>query len=126
MSCAPEQVVVQAGTGDSLAMILQLFNRNRHAVGVKNPGYATMQEVARRQGFSCVPPPVWGSLEEFFAALEHHRPHIIFSTPSHQFPTGRLMPLDARIRLLQWAEANDAFIIENIKPGVQALARAWQ
>ena len=113
VSCTPEQVVIQAGTGESLAMILQLFDRNRHAVGVENPGYATMQEVARRQGFSCVPLPVWRSLEEFFAALERHRPHIIFSTPSHQFPTGRLLPLDARIRLLQWAEANDAFIIED-------------
>ncbi len=37
----------------------------------------------------------------------------MFTTPSHQFPTGTLLPIDARTRLLRWAEANDAFIIED-------------
>ena len=52
-------------------------------------------------------------MEPFLEAVEQHRPRIVFTTPSHQFPTGSLLPLDARTRLPKWAERNDAYIIED-------------
>ncbi len=113
VDCSPEQVVVQAGTGEALTMIMQLFNRTIDVIGMEDPGYATVHEVARRQGFSMVPLPTDRGVEALLAAVERHRPTIIFSTPSHQFPTGLLLPLDARTRLLKWAEEHDAYIIED-------------
>ena len=112
-NCAPEQVTVHSGTGESLTMILQLFDRNSDVIGMEDPGYATVHEVARRQGFKMVPLPADQGVEAFLAAVEEKRPKIVFSTPSHQFPTGTLLPLDARTRLLRWAEENDAYIIED-------------
>ena len=113
VDCAPEQVMVQSGTGEALAMILQLFERGSDVIGMEDPGYATVHEVARRQGFKMVPLPADQGVEAFLAAVEEKRPKIVFSTPSHQFPTGTLLPLDARTRLLRWAEENDAYIIED-------------
>ncbi|MBQ9044058.1 MAG: PLP-dependent aminotransferase family protein [Eggerthellaceae bacterium] len=113
VSCAPEQVVVQSGTGEALTMLLQLFDRTTDVVGMEDPGYATVHEVARRQGFQMVPLPTGQGVEAFLAAVEEKRPKIVFNTPSHQFPTGLLLPLDARTRLLRWAEENDAYIIED-------------
>lgn len=59
------------------------------------------------------PLPIDQGLESFFEALDAHKPKLVFATPSHQFPTGKLLPLDARTRLLKWAEENDAYIIED-------------
>ena len=40
-------------------------------------------------------------------------PRLIFVTPSHQYPTGRLMPIGRRLELLRFAEAAGACIIED-------------
>ena len=113
VNCAPEQVILQAGTGEALGMILQLFDRNYDLLGMEDPGYATVHEVARRQGFSLASLPSDQGVETFLNALDERKPKIVFTTPSHQFPTGALLPLDARTRLLKWAEDNDAYIIED-------------
>ncbi len=113
VSCHPEQVIPQAGTSDALATLFQLFDPGRDVLGMEEPGYSTVHEVARRLGFSMVPLPSDQGTEAFLAALDEQRPSIIFTTPSHQFPTGTLLPFDARTRLLRWAEANDAYIIED-------------
>ena len=41
------------------------------------------------------------------------RPRLIFCTPSHQYPTGRLMPIKRRQELLAFAAAAGAAIIED-------------
>ncbi|MBQ6452909.1 MAG: PLP-dependent aminotransferase family protein [Coriobacteriales bacterium] len=113
VTCAPEQVTIQSGTGESLAMILQLFDRERDATCMEEPGYATVQEVAHRQGFSLLPIPVDLGAERFHAALREQHPRIVFTTPSHQFPTGNVLLMEDRIKLLKWAQENDAYIIED-------------
>ena len=113
VNCAAEQVVLQAGTGEAIGTILQLFDRESTLIGMEDPGYATVHEVARRHGFPMAPLPASSGVESLFAAIEAHRPKLVFTTPSHQFPTGMLLPLDARVRLLKWAEENDAYIIED-------------
>jgi GntR family transcriptional regulator/MocR family aminotransferase len=38
---------------------------------------------------------------------------LVFVTPSHQFPTGAIMPLARRLKLLEWAREKNAVIIED-------------
>lgn len=37
----------------------------------------------------------------------------VYSTPSHQFPTGATLPIDRRYELLEWVTQNDVYIIED-------------
>lgn len=113
ITCMPDQVVIQAGTDGALASILQLFDRNKDVIGMEEPGYATAIEVSQRMGFKLVALPTDRGIDQFLAALEAKKPSVVFCTPSHQFPTGRVMQLDARTHLLQWAQANGAYIIED-------------
>ncbi len=41
------------------------------------------------------------------------RPRLIFVTPSHQYPTGRLMPINRRRELLAFATSSGAAVIED-------------
>ncbi len=41
------------------------------------------------------------------------RPRLIFVTPSHQYPTGRLMPIGRRLALLRFAASVGAVIVED-------------
>lgn len=38
---------------------------------------------------------------------------MIYTTPSHQFPLGMIMPISRRRELLSFAEAHNSFIFED-------------
>ncbi len=111
--CAPEQVVVLPSTDVALTTLLGLFDPGRHRVGCEEPGYTGCVEVARRLGFSVDPLPVDRGDAAFLDALRTAGSGVAFVTPSHQFPTGAVMPLSTRAELLSWANANDVFLIED-------------
>lgn len=113
VNCLPEQVVVQAGTDGALATIFQLLDREKHVVGLEEPGYATVREVAQRMGFQLVSIPSDQGVDAFIDALYKHNPKIVFTTPSHQFPTGNVLGLEGRLELLKWAEKTNGIIIED-------------
>lgn len=113
VQCAPEQIILQPGTDNALNTLFQLFDCQNHVVGIEEPGYATAIEAAQRNGFRVAPLPVTNGADTFLQAIDETKPKIIFATPSHQFPTGKVLSLDARIRLIKWAEQNNAYIIED-------------
>lgn len=46
--------------------------------------------------------------------IEASRANFVFVTPSHQFPTGKIMPISRRIDLLNWAAiSNNRYIVED-------------
>ena len=46
--------------------------------------------------------------------IESSNANFVFVTPSHQFPTGKIMPISRRIELLNWAaQADDRYIVED-------------
>ena len=48
------------------------------------------------------------------ATLRQSKADIVYVTPSHQFPTGVVMPIGKRLELLRWAdEKPNRFIIED-------------
>lgn len=113
MHCTPEQVLPQPGTDGAIATALQLFDRNAHALAIEEPGYVTVREVAQRLGFTCQAIPSDQGPDAFLGALRRLHPKIVFTTPSHQFPSGSVLSLQARIELLKWAEETNAYIIED-------------
>lgn len=38
---------------------------------------------------------------------------LLYTTPSHQFPTGGVMPLERRLAMLKWAKRNQVIILED-------------
>jgi len=45
--------------------------------------------------------------------LANKKPKIIYTTPTHQYPLGSIMPISRRLRLLEWAQQQGAYIIED-------------
>lgn len=113
VNCVPEQVILQPGTAEALGTILQLFNREDDVIGMEEPGYATVGEVAKRLGFRMTPLPVDQGAQAFVSAVRSSNAKIVFLTPSHQFPTGSHLGLESRIEILKWAAENAVFIIED-------------
>ena len=111
--CSAGQIAIQSGTRDGIERLMHLFDPERHIVAIEQPGFAGVAQVLANNRFSIAPLDV-SSSEAFFGDLERSGAKIVFVTPSHQFPTGTVMPIGRRLELLKWADKGpDRYLIED-------------
>ena len=109
---APEQILVGAGTEYLLGILVQLLGASRR-YAVEEPGYSKGKRILRSNGASVIDVPMdQNGLQ--LAALQQSGASVAHVTPSHQFPTGMIMPVRRRAELLAWASAQtDRYLIED-------------
>jgi GntR family transcriptional regulator/MocR family aminotransferase len=112
--CEPGQIVVTAGYQGALALIARVLLRPGDAIWCEDPGYFRAREALRMAGATLVPVPVDREGLDV-AAGEQAAPHarLAIVTPSHQSPLSVTLPLARRLALLAWAQARDAWIVED-------------
>ena len=112
VACEPEQIVFGNGTEPLLEAVIGLFGDEVNCIMHEEPGYEVVPPVvARASKARLVPLPV--AEGRILDVLERECPQLVFTTPSHQFPTGAVMPMDSRVSLLSWASDNGAYVIED-------------
>lgn len=112
MRVDPEQIVIGAGTQVLYNLIVQLLGRDR-IYALEDPGYPRLADIYRSNDVSCRFLPMDGQGIQL-SALEESGADILHITPSHQFPTGIIVPIQRRYELLHWADAGaDRYIIED-------------
>jgi GntR family transcriptional regulator/MocR family aminotransferase len=112
VACAPEQIVICSGLQQSLGIVAQIHNERRPAVALENPGFHLPRSVFQNHGFQTVPIPV-GSGGLDVDTLASSNATLVYVTPSHQFPTGCVMPIANRLKLIEWGNSGDRLIIED-------------
>lgn len=110
--CSEDQVIIGAGTQQLLGLLCQLLGLNEHIVAMEEPGYDGAKAVFSNHGFRVQPVP----LDEDGINIDQlirSAAKIAYVTPSHQFPSGMIMSISKRMRLLQWACEHDGLILED-------------
>jgi len=108
----PEQVIVLPGAQSALDLIARMFMDPGDHFWMEDPGYLGAHTAFLAAGGKPVPLPV-GPDGWHLEGIARPSPRVIFVTPSCQWPRALVMPMEARLRLLQIAEAHDAWIIED-------------
>ncbi|MGE6604582.1 PLP-dependent aminotransferase family protein [Lysinibacillus fusiformis] len=106
--CDASQVFVYGGTQSQL-QALSLFLGPQSKVGVEEPGFKRAHTTLRQCGLSTKAIPV----DKAGITLPSKTIHMLYTTPAHQFPLGMIMTVERRAALLQWANLNEAYIIED-------------
>lgn len=112
VNCSPNQVIISSGTEYLLQLLIQLFNKD-WIYALENPGYEKLSLIFKRNhaNYKAIPLDKKGMVPK---ELEESKANIACITPSHQFPTGCIMPISRRIQLLNWAnEEIGRYIIED-------------
>ncbi len=112
VNCQPEQIVICAGTQSCLLSLCQLFRHYSTVIAFEDPAYDGARDVFINNGYNVKPI----RLEEDgidLVQLEKSQAKIVYITPSHQFPTGAVLPIRKRMNILNWAVQKDGFIIED-------------
>lgn len=110
--CAPEQVLICAGTTYALSLLGQMLRPRWGRVAMEDPGYPNAKEVFAKCGLGLLPIPV----EEdglCVDALAASGAGAVYTTPSHQFPGGAVLSIQKRHQLLNWARQTGGIVIED-------------
>jgi GntR family transcriptional regulator / MocR family aminotransferase len=109
--CDASQVIVVSGSQQALDLIARVLIDRGDRVAIENPIYQGTSEILRTAGAHLLPVTV--DREGLRTANLPQRARIAFVTPSHQFPTGAVLPLARRLELLDWARRKDAVVVED-------------
>jgi len=109
--CEPDQILLVNGTQQALDLVARVLLDPGDRVAMEDPHYAGAREVFRAVGARILPVPLDG------AGLRTDRlpaaARLAYVTPSHQFPTGAVLPLTRRLDLLSWAARHGAYVLED-------------
>lgn len=114
LRCTPDQVIVCSSKQHALQLTARTLLDSRDIVAVENPGSVEAKQCFTSQGMRLFPVPC-GEHGIDIEALESSQHHVklVYTTPSHQLPTGSVMSVPKRTALLTWAEDHNAIIIED-------------
>ncbi|WP_153731540.1 MocR-like transcriptional regulator GabR [Sporosarcina obsidiansis] len=110
--CEPEQIVIGAGTQSLLRNLMSIQSPST-VVAIENPGYSRFYTMLKKLDLEVLPIELD---EEGIDSMqiENSNASFVFVTPSHQFPTGKIMSISRRIELLNWSiKSNNRYIIED-------------
>ena len=111
LSIKPENMIIGAGTGYLLQLLEHLIDE-KSIIAMENPTYMQAYRI-----FSSLNRKVYPiNLDENgikVEELKRSEAKAVYLTPSHQFPTGVVMPIKRRKEILGWAAGEGRYIIED-------------
>jgi GntR family transcriptional regulator / MocR family aminotransferase len=112
--CTSEQIIITSGSQQAIVLAAQLLLEPNDLVWHENPGYLGARGALLTAGANVVPIPVdeFG-LDVLAGQRLAPKARLAYVTPSHQYPTGVTMSHERRIELLQWANAANAWVLED-------------
>ena len=110
----PRQIVVVNGSQQALDLVTRVPVDPGDRVLIEEPHYLGARWVFAAGGAELVTAPVDGDGMRIPKPVAARRaPRLAYVTPSHQFPTGVVLPLARRLELLDWAARSGAFVVED-------------
>jgi GntR family transcriptional regulator/MocR family aminotransferase len=109
--CDASQIIVVNGSQQALDLTARVLLEPGDRVAIEDPSYQGAREVFHASAAKLVPVPV--DEQGLIPAKLPKSARLAFVTPSHQFPTGTVLPLARRLALLQWAKRTGAVVIED-------------
>lgn len=112
--CHADQIVVTAGTQQGLDLVIRAALRPGDAAWIEDPGYPMARAALEGAGARLVGVPVDSEgLDVTRGETLCANARLVYVTPSHQFPLGVTMTMQRRLALIDWAQRNDSWIIED-------------
>jgi GntR family transcriptional regulator/MocR family aminotransferase len=110
----PEQIIVTHGSQQALGLTARLLLDVGEYAAIEDPHYPGARLALRAAGAELIPVAVdEQGLDVAMLEQKRDRPRLVYVTPSHQFPTGVVLPLARRLALLRFAERFSAYIVED-------------
>lgn len=112
--CRAEQVIIVSSAQAGLDLALRMLLDATDAVWHEEPGYLGARAAMLGQALKINPVAVDDCGVDISRGIQQAPDaKLVYVTPSHQYPTGATLTLERRLELLNWAQHQQAWIIED-------------
>jgi GntR family transcriptional regulator/MocR family aminotransferase len=114
VECEAQQIIITSGAQQAFTLIALALLKTGNTVWFEDPGHIAARDSMRMLGADVRSVPID---EEGFnlhlARAKYPTSALIFVTPSHQHPLGVTMSLNRRLELLDYAQQNNTWVVED-------------
>jgi len=112
VTCDIDQIIIVNGSQQGLDLCARLLLNPNDPFVIEEPCYAMARRIFASTGAKAVPIDVDDSGLDT-AKVAECKARLAYVTPSHQFPLGSIMSISRRQQLLEWAQRQAAYVIED-------------
>jgi GntR family transcriptional regulator / MocR family aminotransferase len=114
IECSPSQIIITGGFAGGLGLALRVLGLEGRKAWVENPGFPFTRRGLELARLSLAPIPVDADGMDVDYGLNHAADAaLVVVTPGQQAPLGFTLSLARRLRLLDWAAREKAWVIED-------------
>jgi len=114
IECSPSQVLITAGFSGGLGLALRVLGLEGEKAWVEEPGFPFTRRGLQLGRLSLAPIPVdAGGIDVDHGLRRAGDAKLVVVTPGQQAPLGGTLPLERRLRLLDWAAREKVWVIED-------------
>ncbi|MCM2474684.1 PLP-dependent aminotransferase family protein [Rhizobium sp. CG5] len=114
VQCTGDQVIITAGTQHGIDLVIRTLLKPGDPVWVEEPCYPAARAAFQAAGLRLIGVPVDADGIDPAAGIRlGPQARAAYVTPSHQFPLGVTLSMPRRLALIDWAERQGAYIIED-------------
>lgn len=113
VSATANRIIVTSGAQQALSIALMATLKPQDSVLMENPGYTQMRKVIDLLNYQFIPVPVNESDGLDLPSLLSSSANALYVTPSNQYPMGKTLNTEQRLKLIEWADTNSSWIIED-------------
>ncbi|MEX1377158.1 MAG: PLP-dependent aminotransferase family protein [Eubacteriales bacterium] len=114
---SPENILITSGAAQGFNLLVKHFSKINKSILTEDPISYGITQILDYYGMDINTIAVDESgmqteklTQEKYAKIN---PSLIFTTPSHQFPTGAILPINRRIQLVNYAKGHGSYIVED-------------
>lgn len=109
-----DRVLILTSAQQALTLCNSVLLDDGDPIFVEDPLYQGARKAFVAANLECIPIPVdKEGMQIQKLCAQPDRAKAVYLTPSHQFPTGATLSLERRLAVIDWAEKNQAWIIED-------------
>jgi GntR family transcriptional regulator/MocR family aminotransferase len=114
IECSPSQIIITGGFSSGLGLALRVLGLEGRKAWVENPGFPFTRRGLELARLSLAPIPVDADGMDVDYGLNHAPDAVlVVVTPGQQAPLGFTLSLARRLRLLDWAAQEGAWVVED-------------
>ena len=113
IDCDYRQIAITAGTSGSLDLLARLLKKKKNKILIEDPCISFVKSIFSSYNYTIEPIPVDEHGIDMKCVEKCSDADLIYVVPSHQYPMGGVLPVARRIALLQYASAQNLYVIED-------------
>ncbi|MBG9828670.1 PLP-dependent aminotransferase family protein [Bacillus wiedmannii] len=112
VNTSTEQIIIGSSTQHLLLLLSLMLKQDYNYLAVEDPRYNMARELFFLQSFIIDPIPVKERGIQVDLLLKSPS-RLLYVTPTHHFPYGVTIPVNERLKLIEWAKKMEGYIIED-------------